>query len=97
MCPYFNGASGQRVASQERIEEWELIKELADVLKPLEAAMRLVSSQIYMTASLVLAVSDCLASAYENILANKLKGSLVTNVLNGIVRDLSYRLGHKKK
>lgn len=77
-------------------EEWELIKQLVTILKPLEDATRLVSSQTYMTASLVLVVSDGLASTYENMLASKLDGSLVANILKGIVSDLKNRLDCKK-
>lgn len=50
-----------------KVEEWTILKEICQVLKPFEEATRVVSGEKFMTASLVIVLSQGLVDVCSKI------------------------------
>lgn len=69
------------------VEEWEFLKEMIIILKPLEDVTKTMSGENYLTGSSVIVITDGLVNVYEKLLKdeyNKVSNDVITAILNGI-------------
>nr|XP_015837581.1 PREDICTED: zinc finger BED domain-containing protein 4 [Tribolium castaneum] len=73
-------------------EEWDFIKELLDVLQPLENATNIMSGENYLTASSVIILTDGLLNIYTDLQKRNYK-DVTKNCINNIIESINRRLG----
>ncbi|XP_074037291.1 E3 SUMO-protein ligase ZBED1-like [Leptinotarsa decemlineata] len=73
-------------------EEWEFLKEIVEILRPMENVTNIMSGESYLTASSVIVLSDGLINIYEEMNKNKFT-YLSEKVITCILEGLRNRLG----
>ncbi|CAH1979232.1 unnamed protein product [Acanthoscelides obtectus] len=75
------------------IEEWQFMKELVDILRPLEDVTKVMSGQNYVTASSVIILTDGLLDIYKE-LQYKEFSTISKAVIFSIIDGINSRLGN---
>ncbi|XP_072392331.1 zinc finger BED domain-containing protein 4-like [Diabrotica undecimpunctata] len=78
------------------VADWQNIKHLCSILKPFENATKIISGELYYTASLVIPMSNGLIDVYKNLI-KKYFSQLINEVLRTFLTGLSERLGSVEK
>lgn len=72
------------------VEEWELLKEIVKILKPLETVTNFVSGQKFVTASSIITLTAGLLDIYKQFEAqnlNELSKNIIKTILDGINKN----------
>nr|CAI5848774.1 unnamed protein product [Callosobruchus analis] len=78
-------------------EEWEFLKEIVKVLKPLEPVTPYMSGQNYVTASSVIVLTDGLYESYRELKKDNSLTALSKDVIDCILQGIQSRLGNLEK
>lgn len=80
-------------ANQLTVNEWVVIKELCQALKPFEKVTKTISGEDYLTASLVIPLANGLFSVYKNLLDKPFSGCM-KNLLIKLNKSLEDRFAN---
>ncbi|KAJ8909434.1 hypothetical protein NQ315_015346 [Exocentrus adspersus] len=75
------------------VEEWKFLKEIVEILKPLETLTGIMSGEKYVTASSVIILTDGLADVYEKFKMRSDFNDLSVSVVREICEGIKNRLG----
>lgn len=74
------------------LEEWQFLKEMVPILKPLESITKFISAQNYVTGSSVIILTSGLTDVYSN-LNNQDFSNLSKSIIESILKGIKSRLG----
>ncbi|KAF0755105.1 zinc finger BED domain-containing protein 4-like [Aphis craccivora] len=72
------------------IDEWTIVKELIQVLRPFEEATKAVSSSKYMTGSIIIVISQGLKNVCEQMIKNNFRVEVI-NVLQELLNGMKHK------
>lgn len=74
-------------------EEWQLLKDACKILKPFEAATRAISGEQFMSASLVIVLTNGLLDISSKLIKTLEFSDLSRNVVKALYNGLHERIG----
>ncbi|KAJ8963767.1 hypothetical protein NQ317_019029, partial [Molorchus minor] len=74
------------------VEEWDFLKEVTKILKPMETVTNIISGEKYVTASSVIILTHGMTDVYKNLRTETIT-ALSTEIIDSILNGIQKRLG----